>query len=118
MLADAKVANPVVLTGDMHKACAFELRRGGGVVGAEFLSTSISSGGDGVARLANEDIVLGANPHMKLISNRRGYTLHTVTPKEWRADYRALERISVAGAPVTTLRSFVVEKGKPGLADA
>ena len=77
-----------------------------------------SSDLDGVARLANEDIVLGANPHMKLISNRRGYTLHTVTPKEWRADYRALERISVAGAPVTTLRSFVVEKGKPGLADA
>ena len=114
--------NPVVLSGDIHHGVALEMREdwtnvSTPCVGVEFVATSITSGGDGEAPMAIEGAVLSHNPHVKHISNRRGYVRHTVTPKTWTADYRALEKVSEPGAPATTLKSFVVEAGKPGLND-
>jgi alkaline phosphatase D len=81
----------------------------------EFVSTSISSGGDGLARPENHDAVHADNPHMKFIGDERGYTRHTVTPKRWTADFRIVERVTTKGAPVLTRKSLVAEAGKPGL---
>jgi alkaline phosphatase D len=122
MWRDAKVANPVVLTGDAHFALALELRENSHdadsrCVGVEFLATSISSGGDGGEALANKDALHAQNPHLKFSGNERGYTRHTVTPKTWQADHRAVEKISTPGAPVVTRKSLVVEAGRPGLVD-
>ncbi|HEY8564576.1 MAG TPA: alkaline phosphatase D family protein [Beijerinckiaceae bacterium] len=113
------VRNPVVLTGDAHFGMALEIpsdgRVGGpGCAGVEFLATSISSGGDGRPDAAFE-MVRADNPHLKLFSDRRGYTRHTVTPRQWRADYQEAERVTVPGAAMATRRSFVVEAGRPGL---
>jgi alkaline phosphatase D len=116
-------ANPVVLSGDAHMASALELNddRNGAkprCLGVEFLGTSISSGGDGSPTFANAGALGADNPHLKFIGNERGYTRHIVTPKLWQADFRVLERISTAGAPISTRKSLVVEAGHPGLIDA
>jgi alkaline phosphatase D len=121
LLREKQGANPVVLTGDVHRAIALEVKEdwresASRTLGVEFVSTSISSGGDGVAKPANQDALHADNPHMKFVGEERGYTRHTVTPKTWTADYQVVERVTTQGAPVLTRRSFVVEAGKPGLA--
>jgi len=122
MLRAAPARNPVVLSGDAHVDLALDIKGDwdakAPAVGVEFLTTSISSGGDGSATMKNADAILADNPHLKFVGNRRGYTRHVVTPKSWRADLRAVERISVPDAPVATQKSLVVEAGRPGLVDA
>jgi alkaline phosphatase D len=123
VIREKPASNPVVLTGDMHKGVALEIKDdwrepGSRCLGVEFLSTSISSGGDGSARLVNHDALHADNSHLKFIGDERGYTRHTVTPKQWTADFRVVERVTTQGAPVSTRRSFVVESGRPGLSDA
>jgi len=123
LLRDNAVANPVVLTGDSHMGMAFEIKEdwnepGSRCSGVEFLAPSISSNGDGAQTLPNHDAILGRNPHLRHLGNERGYVRHVVTPTQWQADYRALERVSTPGAPILTRRSFVVEAGKPGLVTA
>jgi alkaline phosphatase D len=87
-------------------------------IGAEFVATSISSGGDGSASPANADALHGGNPHLKFVGNERGYSRHVVTPERWQADFRVVEKVTTPGMPVTTRKSFVVEAGHPGLMDA
>ncbi|MFL1380199.1 hypothetical protein [Nocardiopsis protaetiae] len=38
----------------------------------------------------------------------------TVTPTEWRADYRIVDRVSVPGAPITDRARFTIADGVPG----
>jgi alkaline phosphatase D len=123
LLRDNRIANPVVLTGDAHMGMAFEVKENWNEPGSrcsavEFLAPSISSNGDGQQTVANNDAILGRNPHLRYLGNERGYVRHVVTGKQWQADYRVLERVSTAGAPVLTRKSFVVEAGKPGLVSA
>ena len=87
-------------------------------VGVEFTATSIASGGDGRDKLETEAEILADNPHIKFIGSRRGYTRHTITPKTWRADFMALDKVSTPGGTLSTAASFVVEAGKPSLAKA
>ncbi len=120
ILHDAQVKNPVVLTGDLHHGVALELKQdwrdsAGPCVGVEFVATSISSGGDGEPVMSNAQALHSDNPHLKYVSNQRGYHRHTVTRERWLADFRAAEQISAQDRPMTTVKSFVVEAGKPGL---
>lgn len=120
MLQAAKIANPVVLTGDLHRALALELRRdwrdpASPCIGVEFLSTSISSVGDGPATDADRATMLRNNPHLKFFSDKRGYTRHVVTPKQWQADFRAVDSTATPGQPVRTAQTLLVEAGRPGL---
>jgi alkaline phosphatase D len=117
---EAKVANPVVLSGDVHRGLALELGADprdpqSRCLGVEFLATSISSGGDGSAAVTNAARLYADNPHLKFASDQRGYHRHTVTAREWRADFRTVAKISAAQAPLTTARTLVVEAGRPGL---
>ena len=123
MWRDAGVRNPVVLTGDVHRGLALELRAdwrdsSSPCLGVEFLATSIASGGDGTAAVSNARKLYADNPHLKFIDELRGYHRHTVTPRHWQADFRVVERISTPGLPLTTVKSLAVEAGKPGLVDA
>jgi alkaline phosphatase D len=115
---DRQTRNPVVLTGDVHRAWANDLKAdyanpNSATIGTELVCTSISSGGDGDASTAVPD--QSTNPHLKFYSNRRGYVRATIGQTQLRADYRAVSAISEHGAPVTTVRSFVVQDGIPGL---
>jgi alkaline phosphatase D len=118
-LADRRVPNPVVLTGDIHSNWVNDLRVDdrkpeAPVVATEFVGTSITSGGNGQAEVAGLDAILAANPGVRFHNRQRGYVRCTVTPQSWTSDYRVVEDIQSPGAPVKTLKSFVVENGKPG----
>jgi alkaline phosphatase D len=119
-LAARRDRNPVVLTGDVHAAYAMDMKRdfadpSSETYGVELIATSISSGGDGQEISANGQLFLAANPHLKLVNERRGYIVVRLTEDELRADYRAVPYIEQVGAPVTTIKSFAVEAGNPGL---
>ena len=111
------VSNPVVLTGDIHSNWVNELkvdydRAGSQTVAAEFVGTSITSGGDGIFKPQNLDGLLSDNPCLKFHSRERGYVKCTVTPKTWQSDYQAVEYVTKPGAPLITRASFVVENGR------
>jgi alkaline phosphatase D len=118
-IADRKISNPVVLTGDIHANWVNDLRVDDRkpetpVVATEFIGTSITSGGDGMDRPPNIDQRLAENPFVKFFNRQRGYVRCTVTPTEWRSDYMTLDFVSRPGGTMRTRASFVVESGKPG----
>ncbi len=118
-LAEERISNPVVLTGDIHSNWVNDLqvdfdRPESPTVATEFVGTSISSGGDGVAEDDYVRAILDQNPFVRFFNKERGYVSCTVTPSEWRADYQVVEKVTVAGAPRVTRASFRVEKGAAG----
>ncbi|PWW64369.1 alkaline phosphatase D family protein [Actinokineospora spheciospongiae] len=110
--------NGVVLTGDVHRHWAGEVKesydrpdsRG---VATELVTTSITSTGDGDE--STSATVLAENPHLKFFKNRRGYVRTKFSAGELRADFRTLPYVRTAGAPVETAASFVVEDRVPTL---
>ncbi|QEH39048.1 Alkaline phosphatase D precursor [Aquisphaera giovannonii] len=119
-LADRRVPNPVVLTGDIHSNWVNDLRVDDRkpetpVVAAEFVGTSITSGGNGSPQIDGLDALLAANPCVRFHNRQRGYVRCTVTPRTWTSDYRIVEDVTSPGAPARTLASFVVEAGRPGV---
>ncbi|MBL9214896.1 MAG: alkaline phosphatase D family protein [Opitutaceae bacterium] len=119
-LQEHQVANPVVLTGDVHQNWANELpldpdKPGSPSVGTEFVGTSISSSGDGEATPARTNDLYAENPFVKFFNTERGYVRCEVTPKDWRSDYRTVPYVSRRNAPLQTRASFVVESGRPVL---
>jgi alkaline phosphatase D len=118
-LAERRVPNPVVLTGDIHSNWVNDLRLDDRqpeqpVVATEFVGTSISSGGNGTAKPRNLDALLAENPCVRFHNAQRGYVRCTVTPGTWRSDYQVVEDVTRPGASAVTRGAFVVEAGKPG----
>jgi len=122
-LATRRVPNPVVLTGDIHSNWCNDLlidfdQPDGPVVGSEFVTTSISSDGDGKPTSSDREAALKENPFVKFFSAERGYVRCSVTPQQWKTDYQAVEYITRPGAPLVTRASFVIEQGQPGVKPA
>jgi alkaline phosphatase D len=118
-LADRKVPNPVVLTGDIHSNWVNDVRVDDRkpetpVVATEFVGTSISSSGNGVDRPDGLDVLLRENPGVRFHNRQRGYVRCTVTPRDWRADYLVVENVQQPGGKTATRASFNVEAGRPG----
>jgi alkaline phosphatase D len=113
----AKTANPVVIGGDIHAFNVSQLKLdfddpAAPVVASEFVGTSVTSQAWPQARF---DALRPDNPHVVLADSRyRGYVRVDVTPKDLRADLRALESVQSRDAKCSTLASFVVEDGNPG----
>jgi alkaline phosphatase D len=82
------------------------------------VATSISSGGDGFETNDTFKTLLTQNPHIKFFNNQRGYVRHVGTPERRQADLQGLDNMSTRDGHVSTRKSFVVEYGKSGLADA
>jgi alkaline phosphatase D len=117
-MADHKVANPIVITGDIHSNWVNELRvddrkHDAPVVATEFIGTSITSSGDGVATPGGTEHLMRHNPGIKFHNAERGYVKCTVTPKTWQSDYMTVAKVSVPNQPVTKRASFVVQSGTP-----
>jgi len=111
----------VTITGDVHSNWVNELRADFArpdqpVVGAEFVCTSISSGGDGndVAPQRLDDM-LRENSHLKWFQNRRGYVRCAVTEQAWTAEYRTVPYVLRPDALVQTSSAWRVEHGRPGI---
>ena len=108
----------VVLTGDIHTHWMNELhedfsRPDRPVVAAEFVTTSISSGGDGSETPGENATKL--NPHVKWHANRRGYITCLVEPERWTAEYRTVPFITRPDAPIETPARFRLTRGRPGV---
>lgn len=119
----ARVRNPVVLTGDMHRHMAADLKLDfddpdSATIGVEFVGTSISTKMDGEDLDQGGRNLLAANTHIKFTSYQRGYLRCTVDEQVCRADFRVLPYVTRPGAPVSTRTSFVTENGNPGLQPA
>jgi alkaline phosphatase D len=124
-LAEARVKNPVVITGDLHDAWVAHLKPdfdnpASPVVASEFVGTSITSDGDGAA-VSEDGIAVaanGRNPHVIFHNYRRGYSVCRVNRSEWRTDFRTMPFVSARGAPLSTVASFVIEDGQPAVQPA
>ena len=115
-LQERRVPNPVVLTGDIHSNWCNELRvddrrHDAPLVAAEFVATSLSSGGNGYDRPNHHDAMLTANPCVKFHNRQRGYLRCAVTPTTWTTDYVVMDQVEKPGGAATTRAQFVLEAG-------
>ncbi|PRX49346.1 alkaline phosphatase D [Prauserella shujinwangii] len=115
------VPNPVVLTGDVHRHWAADLRQdyfdhSDPIVGSELVTTSVTSTSAGASPPSPE--WYANNPHIKYCQGERGYVRVTATPAQLRADFRvvsdALER-DPAKVTIGTDVSFLLDAGTRGL---
>ena len=111
--SDNDIQNLVVITGDIHLAAVAQLRAGdratGISVGAEFVTTSISS--DGLIDDALGDVLKSFPDLVDAELSHRGYSLHTVTPERWTAEYRIVAEVDNPESEVTTFGTYTVEAG-------
>ena len=121
-LARRQPENPIVLTGDIHSNWVNDLQVDYQdpvlpPIGAEFVGTSISSGGDG-SDDGNGSDMLARNPAIRFFNNRRGYVSCDATHGQWKAHYRVLDFVTRPDSPLSTRASFIVADGHPGAESA
>lgn len=114
----AGVRNPVVLTGDVHRHWANDLKVDyrdpeAPVVGSELVCTSITSTGNGTPGATNPNLAI--NPHLKYYADQRGYVSTTIRPQSMTADFKVLDAVTVKDRPVSTAASFELLDGQRGL---
>ena len=118
---DSKVSNPVVASGDIHSFLANDLKldfndQSSPIVATEFVGTSISSYGPPYDLLAK---TLPDNPHVHYFeSRRRGYVVADLKPEQMQVRMRAVSDAHDPNAGIETLKSYVVESGRPGVVEA
>lgn len=118
-IASLKVANPVVLTGDIHSNWVNDLKMNfdderSPTLATEFVGTSISSGGDGANKSRDAERVRSENPFVKFYNAEQGYVRCDVKPNEWRSDYCVVPKVTQPDGERVVRASFVVESGQPG----
>ncbi|MGH3756523.1 alkaline phosphatase D family protein [Actinophytocola sp.] len=121
---DRQVRNPVVLTGDVHRHWANDLRldyfdHDAPLIGTEFVTTSITSTGQPGSSDPPPDYVQ-FNPHLNYVGNQRGYVRATITGTELTAEFVQVSSVvepDPAKVTSSVSRRFVVEDGRPGLQD-
>jgi alkaline phosphatase D len=118
---DGKVANPVIISGDIHSFFANDLKLdfddpNSPTVASELVGTSISSYGPPYEMIAQN---LPDNPHVHFFDSRqRGYMLVDLARSHLQADMRIVSDVKDPNASVSTMKSFAVESGKPGVVAA
>ncbi|MEU7874779.1 alkaline phosphatase D family protein [Dactylosporangium sp. NPDC049140] len=120
---DRGVRNPVVLTGDVHRHWAANLKidywdTAAAPVGTELVTTSISS----INTSADPSAAfLAKNPHVRYIANKRGYVRAVLTPEQLTAEFvtvsSALEH-DPSNVTASVAKRFVILDGQPMLQDA
>jgi alkaline phosphatase D len=116
-IAEKRVANPLVIGGDVHMSVVADLKTdfdhpGAPVVATEFVTTSISSQGPSRREIAAwaED-----NPHIKYANpTRRGFTVIELSARRCLAQLRTLDDVKDPQSAIKTLVQFAVEDGRPG----
>jgi len=117
--ADHKIANPVVLTGDIHTNWVNDLKvdfdnQKAAPVATEFVGTALTSGGDGAEKRADTDGVLADNPFVKFYNAERGYVRCELTPTQWTTDFRVVPIVSKPESDCLTRATFQIQHGRAG----
>jgi alkaline phosphatase D len=116
-VSEARVANPVVIGGDIHSFWANDLKRdfadpGSPVVATEFVGTSVSAHGPDYDLFAR---YLPDNPHVRFFDSRvHGYVSVSLERDRMTTRFQAVSDATDPKAGVSTLKSFVVESGRTG----
>lgn len=116
---EQKIANPVVLTGDIHVNWVNDLQLDfqnpkSPLVGTEFVGTSMTSGGNGGNKIPEYERAASQNDFVKFYNSNRGYVSCEITPEKWTTHFRATPVVTKPDATLFTPASFVVEEGIPG----
>jgi len=120
-IRDSKVSNPVVASGDIHSFFANDLKldfddRNSPIVATEFVGTSIASYGPPYDLIAQ---TLPDNPHVHFFeSRRRGYVCVDLQRAHMQVRMRAVSDAHDPKADISTLKTFAVEGGRPGVVEA
>ncbi len=119
-LRDLRINSAIVLTGDEHQNYAGELHidgknPGNTPIATEFVSTSITSGGDGLVQMPQTSAIQQDNPQLKWHNGQRGFLLCDVTHERWSTDFIVMDKVSERGGKASSAGKFIVEPGKPGL---
>lgn len=115
-LRDRRIGNTVVLTGDEHQNYAGELfldgrEPEGAPIASEFVTTSISSSGDGQDQRADGRRYLADNPFLKFNNAQRGYVVCDVTAERWQTEFKVLDKVSDRGGTLSTRAKLAVASG-------
>jgi alkaline phosphatase D len=120
-MATHRLANPVVISGDVHTFYATDLRANFGrpvsddnpVLATEFCCTSVTSNSRPQSRI---DQYVACNPHIKYgRGDRRGYVMMEVTPSRTTAHFQGLDDVQRVDSGVSTIARFVVKDGRAGV---
>jgi alkaline phosphatase D len=118
-LAERKIANPVVLSGDIHAFLVNDVHRraedpSSPIVATELVTTSITS----PARPQSDfDRWLPENPNVRLArSDRRGYLRLTASAESLRAELVAVDDVARADSGTRVIATFDVADGVAGVA--
>lgn len=119
-LHERGVDNLVVLTGDVHKNFAGDLKldfadAASPTVGSELVCTSVSSDGDGVDASDWTRTILAESPHVAYANSERGYVSCRITPHDWTAEYRVAETVARRGGAVFTRKTLGIDGGVAGI---
>lgn len=112
-----RLRNVVVAGGDIHSFFVNDLKPNfddarSPVIATEFVGTSISSWGPPYDRLA---AAVPDNPHIHFFDSRqRGYVSVDATPARMTVRLQSVGDAANPDAPLSTLRAYVVEDGRPG----
>jgi alkaline phosphatase D len=116
-MAARRLANPVVIGGDVHMHYVADLKpdfdaEKSPVVASEFCGTSITAQ---AASQKSVDALLPENPHIKFArSDHRGYVRASVAGGRFSAELIALDTVKRQDAKASVLARFFVEDGRPG----
>lgn len=116
-IAKQRVANPLVIGGDVHMAAVADLKADfndpkSPTIATEFVCSSISSQGPSVKRV---ELFLQENPHLKFANaSRRGYSTVDITPERCISRVRAVASVTERDSPIRDLAVYAVESGRPG----
>lgn len=119
-IAQTRVANPVILSGDIHTFMVANHHRtpddlDSPVVASEFVTTSITSQGLSQSSL---DARRAGNPNLLLAnSERRGYLRLDISPQRMQADLVAMDSVTQRDAGRSVQATFVVADGQAGAQD-
>jgi alkaline phosphatase D len=117
-MADTRLANPVVIGGDIHSFWANDLKLDFDNVNApamatEFVGTSITSAGPPYDLFQRW---LPENPHIHFFDSRhRGYVSAEIRRGRMAVDFRIVSDVRDPAARISSLQRFAVENGRPGV---
>lgn len=110
------LGNAIVLTGDEHQNWAGVLHDARDrPVAAEFVATSISSGGDGQDVRPGSDTILSNNSQLSFVNDQRGYMVCDVRQEAWQTDFMVLDKVTERGGRISRRARATVAHGTPGL---
>jgi len=119
-VSTSRVANPVVIGGDIHSFWTTDLKADfkdprSATVATEFVGTSITSDPPPHGLIAE---LLPENPHVRYFESRhRGYVLVDVDRERMLVNFRSISDRRDPKATLATLKQFAVVSGRAGAID-